>query len=83
MAQQSDKVTKVRIPAEKVMLFSVQLADWLRNPNTVLATGCWEVFYRQDKAEGARIRKAGPNSGAQCMQNFAFSIPKHKCTIRE
>lgn len=82
MAQPSDKVTKVRITAEKVIFFSVELPDCLRNPNTVLATGCWKVFYRQDKADGARIRKAGPNSEAQCMQNFAFTSPKHNCTMR-
>jgi hypothetical protein len=82
MAQPSDKVTKVRIPAEKLIFFSVQLLDWLRNPNTVLETGCWEVFYLQDKAEGARVRNASPNSVAQCTQNFAITTPKHACTIR-
>jgi hypothetical protein len=49
MAQQSDKVTKVRIPAEEVIFFSVELPDWLRNPNTVLATGYWKVFIAKIK----------------------------------
>jgi hypothetical protein len=81
IAQPSDKVTKVRIPAEKLIFFSVLLSDWLRNPNTVLATECWEVFNRQDKVEGARVRKAGANSEAQCMQNFVIITPQHNCTI--
>ena len=52
-------MTKVRILADEAIFFSVRLPDWLRNPTTVLATGCWESFIakikRQDLASEQKV----------------------------